>query len=163
MERTIDLPSPIVRAPPMLSAVLVVVMLLDRVAAPDVENPPGAVMAPVAPRVNIPELVTATAPVAVKLLFTANAVPFKVAEPTFTVLEKVVAPVAVLVWVSAPVMLMVLEKRRAAECVMVRVVNAVASPNPTAPVKVTAPVVLTVRVSAEFPVVPLVVPVTVNV
>ena len=61
-----------VRAPPMLKVVLVVVMLLDKVAAPEVENPPGAVMAPVAPLVNIPELVTAMAPepVEAKVLLT---------------------------------------------------------------------------------------------
>ena len=64
--------SPITRLPPIVSAVLVVVMLLDSVTAPDVENPAGATMAPVAPFVNMPELVTAIAPpaAAVKLLFT---------------------------------------------------------------------------------------------
>ena len=43
-----------------------------QVAAPEVENPPGAVMAPVAPLVNIPELVTAMAPepVEAKVLLT---------------------------------------------------------------------------------------------
>jgi len=70
VERVIEVPVPTIKAPPMLSAVLVVVMLLDKVAAPDVENPPGAVIAPVAPLVNTPELVTATAPVAVKALLT---------------------------------------------------------------------------------------------
>ena len=52
------------RLPPMLKVVLVVVMLLPKVTAPEVENPPGAVIVPVAPLVNIPELVTATAPAA---------------------------------------------------------------------------------------------------
>lgn len=85
-------------------------------------------------------------------------VPLKVIDPTFTVLEKVVVPVAAFVWVKAPVMLIVLEKRRAAEWVMVRAVNAVASPEPTTPVKLTAPVVFTMRVSAEPPAVPLVAP-----
>ena len=68
----IEVPVPTIRAPDMVKAVLVVVILLDKVAAPDVVNPPGAVMAPVAPLVNIPELVTATMPAAaaVKVLLT---------------------------------------------------------------------------------------------
>ena len=57
---------------------------------------------------------------------------------------------------------MVLEKRRAAELVMVKAVSISASPVPTAPVKVTAPVVLTARVSTAPPFTPSVVPVTVN-
>ncbi len=83
------------------------------------------------------------------------------AEPTATVLENVVVPVAALVWVRAPVILMVLENRSVLELVMVRVVNIVETPVPTAPVNVTAPVVLTVRVSAEPAVTPSVVPVIV--
>ena len=83
------------------------------------------------------------------------------AEPTATVLENVVVPVAALVWMSAPVILMVLENRRAAEWVIVRAVNIVESPDPTAPVNVTAPVVFTVRVSGSPVAVPSVVPVIV--
>jgi len=55
-----------VNAPPILKVVLVVVILLDRLAAPVVENPPGAVIVPIRRLVNRPELVTAIAPVAVK-------------------------------------------------------------------------------------------------
>lgn len=97
--RVIDLLTPTRRFPPIVNAVLVVVMLEDVVTAPEVEKPPGDTMAPVDPLVNTPELVTATAPpaAAVKLLFTANVVPFNVAEPTATVFPKVVAPVAALV------------------------------------------------------------------
>ena len=83
------------------------------------------------------------------------------ADPTATVLENVVVPVAALVWVSAPVILIVLENNRVLELVMVRVVNMILEPVPTAPVNVTAPVVFTVRVSAEAPPVPSVVPVMV--
>ena len=89
--------SAIVNVPPILKVVLVVVILLARLASPEVENPPGATIAPVVPNVNNPELVTAMAPVAVKLLLTLKMVPFKVAEPTATVLEKVVVPVAAFV------------------------------------------------------------------
>ena len=89
--------SAMVNVPPMLSVVLVVVILLARLTAPDVENPPGAMIAPAEDRVNNPELVTATAPVAVRLLLTLKMVPLNVAEPTLTVLEKVVVPVAALV------------------------------------------------------------------
>jgi hypothetical protein len=46
---------------------LVVVMLLARLTAPEAENPPGAVMAPVEFFVNVPELVTDMAPVDVRL------------------------------------------------------------------------------------------------
>ena len=64
--------SVIMRAPPILKVVLVVVMLLPKVAAPEVENPPGAVMAPPVLRVKTPVLVTAIAPepVAAKVLLT---------------------------------------------------------------------------------------------
>ena len=89
--------SAIVNVPPILKVVLVVVILLARLTLPEVENPLGATIAPVADSVNNPELVTAMAPVAVKLLLTLKIVPFKVAEPTETVLEKVVVPVAALV------------------------------------------------------------------
>jgi len=78
------------------------------------------------------------------------------------VFEKVVVPVAAFVCTRFPVILMRFEKRRVAELVMVRVVNIVETPEPTAPVKVTAPAVFTVSVSAEPPVIPSVVPVTVN-
>ena len=84
------------------------------------------------------------------------------AEPTDTVLENVVVPVALLVWVRAPVILMVDENNRAAELVIVRSVSMRACPEPTAPVNVTAPVVFTVSVSAEPDAVPSVVPVTVT-
>jgi hypothetical protein len=68
---TTDTASAIVKAPPILSAVLVVVMLFAKLTAPVVLKPPVAVMAPVAPFVNVPLLVTATLPVDAKLLFTA--------------------------------------------------------------------------------------------
>jgi hypothetical protein len=68
---TTDTASAIVKAPPILKVVFVVVMLFAKFTAPVVLKPPGAVMAPVAPFVNVPLLVTATLPVDVKLLFTA--------------------------------------------------------------------------------------------
>jgi hypothetical protein len=69
--KTIDAASARVRLPPILKALFVVVMLLAKFAAPVVLKPPAAVIAPVAPFVNVPLLVTATLPVDVKLLFTA--------------------------------------------------------------------------------------------
>ena len=145
-----------VNAPPMLKAVFVVVILLARRAAPDVENPPGAVMAFAALKVNSPELVTATAPPepAVKLLLTLYATPRKAAEPTFTVLEKVVVPVAASVCVRAPVILSVLLKLSAPELVIVKAVKLVVLPEPTA-CKLIAPVpAFKINVSAEPPAVP---------
>ena len=64
--------SPITRLLPILMRAFVVDILLDKVAAPDVEKPAGAVIVPVAPLVKMPELVTAIAPpaAAVKLLLT---------------------------------------------------------------------------------------------
>ena len=64
--------SPSTRLLPILMRAFVVDILLDKVAAPDVENPAGAIIAPVAPLVKMPELVTAIAPpaAAVKLLLT---------------------------------------------------------------------------------------------
>jgi len=134
--------------------VFVVVILLARRAAPDVENPPGAVMAFAALKVNSPELVTATAPpeAAVKLLLTLYATPRKVAEPTFTVLEKVVVPVAALVCVRAPVILSVLLKLSAPELAIVTTASFVAKPDPTAPVNVTVPAAAsTMSVEVEVP------------
>ena len=46
----------------MLRVVLVVVMLLARLTAPDVLKPPGAVIAPVELLVRVPLFVTAIAP-----------------------------------------------------------------------------------------------------
>ena len=86
-----------VKVPPMDKRVLVVRILLAKDTLPEVENPPGVVIVPVEFFVKVPELVTATAPVEVRLLFTAKLVPLKVADPTLTVLPKVVAPVAALV------------------------------------------------------------------
>ena len=99
VDKVTVLVSAMVKVPPMLKVVLVVVILLAKLALPVVENPLGAVMAPVEDSVNNPELVTAMAPplAAVKLLLTLKMVPFKVAEPTLTVLENVVVPVAALV------------------------------------------------------------------
>lgn len=97
---------------------LVVVMLLDRFTAPEVEKGPRAVMAPVAPMVNTPELripIAPACPVAANELFTAKFTPCNIADPTATVFEKVVVPAAVVVRLSALIMLMVLEKRRVAE------------------------------------------------
>mgnify|MGYP007099595718 CR=1 FL=1 len=107
----------------------VVVILFARLAAPDVENPAGAVMAPAALKVNSPELVTATAPpeAAVKLLLTLYATPRKVAEPTFTVLEKAVVPVAALVWLNTPDMAMAPLKLVVPAFVMVTVASPVVS------------------------------------
>jgi len=65
--------SPWPRSPSALlrwKRVAVVEMFAARFAAPVVLNPPGAVIVPTAFLVNTAELVTATAPVAVKLLFT---------------------------------------------------------------------------------------------
>jgi hypothetical protein len=59
------------KLPPIVKSVSVVVILFANVAAPVVLNPLGAVIAPVAPFVKMPLLVTAIAPVAAKLLFTA--------------------------------------------------------------------------------------------
>ena len=89
--------SAMVNVPPILKVVLVVVILLARLAAPEVENPVGAVIAPVADSVNNPELVTVIAPVVVKLLLTLKMVPLRVAEATDTAPEKVVVPVAAFV------------------------------------------------------------------
>ena len=118
-----------VNAPPMLKAVFVVVILLARRAAPDVENPAGAVIMPVAALVKVPELVTAIAPAAaaVKLLLTLYATPRKVAEPTFTVLEKAVVPVAALVWLNTPDMAMSPLKLVVPAFVMVTVASPVSS------------------------------------
>ena len=69
--KTTDAASAIVKAPPMLKALFAIVMLLAKFASPEVLKPPLAVIAPVAPFVNVPLLVTAIAPVAAKLLFTA--------------------------------------------------------------------------------------------
>ena len=123
---------PSVRLPPMVKAVLVVVMSLDKVAAPVVLNPPAASILPAALNVNVPLLVTATAPVASRLLFTAKSVPFNVAEPTLTVSAKVVVPVAALVWVRAPV-IPTLSNVAAAELVMVKAVRPAALAAPAAP------------------------------
>jgi hypothetical protein len=60
-----------VRLPPIERRLFVVVILFERSAAPVVLNPPGAVIAPVGPFVNVPLLATEIDPVAVKLLFTA--------------------------------------------------------------------------------------------
>ena len=85
-------------------------------------------IAPVAPLENVPELVTATAPVlAEKQLFTEYATPCNVAEPTATVPVNVVVPVAALAWLKVPDMAMVLLKVMAAEWVMVTVVRPVTS------------------------------------
>ena len=82
----------------------------------------------------------------------AIVVPLNVAEPTASVLEKAVAPVAALVWVSAPVILTVPLKLRAAELVIVRVASFVATPDPTAPVNVTVPAAaFTMSVQAVVP------------
>src|SRR5687768_13340341 len=91
VESVTSVPSAIVSAPPMLSSVLVVVTLFASDTGPLVEKPPGAVIAPVGPLVKVPEFVTASAPVVVKLSFTLNAVPVNAAEPTFTAPSKVVA------------------------------------------------------------------------
>ena len=90
-------PSAKVKELPILKRVLVVVILLAKLTAPEVENPPVAVILPVEFLVKVPELVTAMAPVEVRLLFTAKLVPLKVAEPTLVVPVKVVVPVAALV------------------------------------------------------------------
>ena len=99
VDKVTVLVSAMVKVPPMLKVVLVVVILLAKLALPVVENPLGAVMAPVEDSVNNPELVTAMAPplAAVKLLLTLKIVPFKVAEATDTAPLKVVVPVAALV------------------------------------------------------------------
>ena len=119
--------SAIVNVPPILKVVFVVVILLAKLAAPEVENPPGATIAPVADNVNNPELVTAIAPVVVKLLLTLKIVPLSVAEPTLTVFEKVVVPVAAFVWLKAPVIAIALLKFITPELMIVTVVNPVVS------------------------------------
>ena len=53
--------------------------------------------------------------------------PFNVAEPTATVLEKVVVPVAALVWVRAPDIAITLLKFVVPEFVIVNAVSPVAS------------------------------------
>ena len=83
--------SAITKVLPKERRVLVVVMLLARLAAPLVEKPPGAVIAPVAFLVKSPELVTATAPVEVRLLLTLKAVPVNEADPTLAAPFNVVA------------------------------------------------------------------------
>ena len=102
--------SAMVSPPPMLKGALVVVILLARLADPVVEKYPVDVITPVAFLVKTAELVTSIAPVEVKLLFILKLFPFNVAEPTLTVPVKVVAPMAALVWVRAPVILTVLLK-----------------------------------------------------
>ena len=89
--------SAITKLPPMLKVLFVVLMLLARLTLPVVLKPPAAEMLPVEFLVKVPLFVTETAPVEVKLLFTANVVPRSVADPTLTVLLKVVAPVAAFV------------------------------------------------------------------
>ena len=73
VDKVTVLVSAIVNAPPIDKVLLVVVILFAKLAAPVVENPPGAVIAPVALKLKTPVLVTAIAPpaAAVKLLFTA--------------------------------------------------------------------------------------------
>ncbi len=87
---------------PMLRSVFVVVILAPRLTSPLVLNPPTPeISAPVA-TVKVPLLVTAIAPLAPNVLFTAKATPFNAADPTLTVELNVVVPVAALVCVSAP-------------------------------------------------------------
>jgi hypothetical protein len=160
--KTTDAASAIVNAPPILKVVLVVVMLFAKFAAPVVLKPLGAVMAPVAPFVNVPLLVTATLPVAAKLLFTEKAVPLKTAEPTDTVLLKVVVPVAALVWVKAPVILTTPLKLMAALLVIVTAVKLVELPLPKAPTLIMPPAAFNVSASAKLPAVPSVDPVIVR-
>jgi hypothetical protein len=90
------------RLPPMESAVLAVVMFAARFTAPVVENPPGAIIVPVAFLVKMPELVTAMAPLAVSCPLIPKVVPRRVADPTVAVVLIVVVPVAGLVCVRAP-------------------------------------------------------------
>ena len=100
MERVTEAPSAMVNAPPILNVALVVVILLARFAAPVVEKPPAAVMAPVEFLVNKPELVMATAPVrfTAPLKLTATPVMVKVVsfvdEPVPTAPVNVTAPPA---------------------------------------------------------------------
>jgi hypothetical protein len=154
--------SPIVNAPPMLNAVLVVVMLLDKLTSPEVLKPPVAVIAPVAPFVNVPLLVTAVAPEEVKVLFTAKVVPLNVADPTATVPLNVVAPVAAFVCVRAPVILTAPLNVIAALLVTVTTVKLVELPDPKAPTFTIPPDALRISVSADPAAVPSVVPVIVN-
>src|SRR5262249_48901912 len=114
---------------------------------------------------NRPLLVTATAPVAVRPFCTSNVVPRSVAEPTETVPAKVVAPVAALVCVRAPVMATAPLKLVAPAWVTVTGGRPVAAGPPAAPerpLRVGVPVrALRVRLSLAPPGVPLVAPVTV--
>ena len=155
--------SAIVKAPPMKSAELVVVILAAKLTSPEVLKPVGATIFPVELFVNVPLLVTATAPVVVKLLFTANVVPFSVAEPNCTVLLKVVAPVAAFVCVKAPVRFTAPLKVIAALLVTATVVRLVALPEPITPRLTTPPAAFKVKLSVAPPAVPSVVPVRVSV
>src|SRR5262245_10044613 len=89
--------------------------------------------APVADLVNVPELVTVTAPAVAKLSLRLKSVPFRLAEPTDTVPAKVVVPVAGLVWVRAPVMATAPLKLVVPALVTVTAVRPVASATPPAP------------------------------
>lgn len=136
-DRVMEAASAITRLPPIDRSVLVVVTLAAKLTAPEVEKPLGAVMFPVEFLVRVPELVTATDPVAVKLLFRAKVVPFRVAELKDTVLENVVAPVAALVWVRLPFNASEPLKESGPELVTVRAVGGVVPP--IAPSKVMLP------------------------
>jgi hypothetical protein len=92
-----DVASAMVKFPPREIREFVVEMLFARFTFPDVLNPVAAVIVPVAPFVNVPLFVTLIAPVDERLFVTLNVVPFKEADPTATVLLKVVAPVAAFV------------------------------------------------------------------
>ena len=120
-----------VKLPPMLnvSPAVFVVMLLAKLTLPDVEKLPVVTeIGLLAATVKRPELVMAKLPaVVVKLLLKLNAVPLSVAEPTLTVLPNVVAPVAALVCVNAPLMAIAPLKLAAAELVTVTAVKPVVS------------------------------------
>ena len=91
-------------------------------------------MLPATPIKSISSAVMTMAPVEAKSWFTVTAVAFKSAEPTDTVLPaKVVAPVAALVWVKAPVMAIDPLKFVIPALVTVTVVRPVVSAKSTAP------------------------------
>ncbi len=129
-----------------------------------VEKPPAAVIAPLACLLARPLLVMASAPVVVKLFCRSNVVPRSVAEPTATVEENVVAPVAADVCERAPLMAIWPLKLVAPALVTVTFTSPVASavppdPNPKRPATFTEPApALSVRLSEAPPAVPLVAP-----
>ncbi len=117
----------------MLRPVFVVVILLAKLAAPVVLNPPGAVITPVDPLVKSPEFVITTFVADPMLLFTVKAVPVRDTPPTLVV----TAPVKVVNTVPADCVM--LAAVTAASAVTLAALTIVRSPRrtvpPTTPVK----------------------------